>query len=794
MTSAAFGTSIGPYRVMRLLGRGGQGAVYLCEHAELGRRVAVKVLNHHRSGAAMFARFRREAQMIARIEHPAVCTLYEAALDGDDAYIAMRYVDGKPLTRIIAENGPPSTPAELDRIVAWAERVARALAAAHAAGVVHRDVKPGNIIVDSNDHAVVLDFGLATARDDRGISTIHGDVFGTPAYMPPEQFAPPPGGVDHRADVWALGVVLYELVTGRRPFEAATRAELEAAIRTHEPRPPTASNPAVGSDLACIIGRMMAKDRRDRYATADDVAADLARLRRHEPVRARPLSAAKRAFRWCGRHRLATALLGTLIVVLALATAGLVSIARERATADRALEEADRLSDIRVARDLLTWADELWPPVPEKIAGPRGLQSWVASATALAERADGHRVARASHESRHAALAQAASASERATTAEAHDAWIQAGLRELVDLAARVAEREKGVRERLAYARSVDARTLVDAADAWGSTVAAIADQARHPIYAGLRIRPVSGLVPLGFDPASGLCEFAHVRSGEVPRRAPEGSHLTTSGASCMVFVLVPRGNGIIGAAPLGDDDSRTTPYADPDFVDDLDVVKQPFTCPPFYMAKTELTRGQWRCTELRDPSLSPLGPADPPCEDRLRCPVDSIPFDLAVEAAKRLGGRLPTEIEWEYACRGGTTTPWYTGATAADAANRCNVIDSARRSSTRPSDPGQPDGFDGFVLLAPVGSFAPNPFGFHDMMGNVAEPVWDLVPHPTTGVIPLSYTADRSGRTRCYRGGEFGTELVWARSAARTALVTAGSDLGRGLRVVLDAPLREER
>ncbi|MHC4141624.1 MAG: serine/threonine-protein kinase, partial [Planctomycetota bacterium] len=238
---------LGPYRIDREIGRGGQSVVYLAEDTRLGRRVALKILSGGPvPDARTVRRFTREAETAARLDHPAICTVHEAGVERGVRYIAMRYVEGRTLAAKIAAarqaDGDPPDPMEA---VAVLEQVARAVHAAHEAGVIHRDIKPGNIMVTPEGEPVVLDFGLA--RDERGSLslTLSGSVFGTPAYLAPEQIETRVGSVDRTTDVYALGATLFELLTLHAPYEAPTRQRLYRAVLLEQPPDPRRYSPVV---------------------------------------------------------------------------------------------------------------------------------------------------------------------------------------------------------------------------------------------------------------------------------------------------------------------------------------------------------------------------------------------------------------------------------------------------------------------------------------------------------------------------------------------------------------------
>jgi serine/threonine protein kinase/WD40 repeat protein len=320
---------IGPYRLLRELGAGGQGAVWLAEDTRIERQVALKFMPS--SFALLSAdrrrRFQREAEVVSRLEHPSICPVYEAQVEHDPPYIAMRAVDGETLASAIARartSGrradetlplPPRTPTELRRVLAYFERTARALHAAHEAGVVHRDIKPGNLMVTRAGEPVILDFGQA--RDEHAElheRTLSGEVFGTPTYMSPEQIAGVASGVDARTDVWSLGASLYEALTLHRPFLGESVAALLQSIRS-EPLPnPRGRGGVLDEDTAVVLETALEKDLARRYASSLELAEDLRRIREYEPIRARPASPLLKLRRWAQRHpALAVALSGVLI-------------------------------------------------------------------------------------------------------------------------------------------------------------------------------------------------------------------------------------------------------------------------------------------------------------------------------------------------------------------------------------------------------------------------------------------------------------------------------------------------
>jgi len=309
---------IGPYEVVEEIGRGGQATVYRARDTRLPRDVALKVLPPAAFvSAARLQRFRREADVVASLSHPGICDVLEADFDGEIAYIAMRFVAGRPLHEAWREVAADRV--GVRRAMALIEHAARALHVAHEAGVVHRDVKPANVMVTPEGEPVILDFGLAREVGDASM-TEPGAVFGTLDYMAPEQLADAPTPVDRRTDVHALAATLYELVTSVRPFAAPTREAVARRIRTDLPKDPRALNPHVPADLAVVLAKALEKDPARRYPTALAFAEDLRRVVAYEPIHARPASAWTRVGRWARRHPVLAA---SSALAASLLTAGL---------------------------------------------------------------------------------------------------------------------------------------------------------------------------------------------------------------------------------------------------------------------------------------------------------------------------------------------------------------------------------------------------------------------------------------------------------------------------------------
>jgi tetratricopeptide (TPR) repeat protein len=316
---------LGPYQIVREIGRGSQGIVYLAEDTNLHREVALKVLNGTLStNPGATRRFRREAEVTSRLDHPGICPVYAAGEDRGRFWIAMRYVEGEALSSEIARartrpesaSGPVEWN-EIARVLRLFEQAARALHLAHENGVIHRDIKPGNLIVAKDGAPVIADFGLAhSAGSDQATLTTTGDLLGSPAYMSPEQLDTQQHALDRRTDVYSLGVSLYERLTLRRPFDSPTREGLYRAILTEDFAAARKLNHALPSDLEVVLGTALEKDRDRRYQTALALAEDIRRVREHEPILAKPVGPIGRIRRFARRRPAVATLIGVLVLAV----------------------------------------------------------------------------------------------------------------------------------------------------------------------------------------------------------------------------------------------------------------------------------------------------------------------------------------------------------------------------------------------------------------------------------------------------------------------------------------------
>src|SRR6516165_10572134 len=297
------------YEVLGLLGEGGMGVVYRARQVGLDRLVALKLL---RGGSSKrLARFRAEALADARLQHPHVVQIFEIGEHHGQPYLALELLEGGSLEAKIA--GQPQAPRDAATLVCV---LARAIQYAHSRGIVHRDLKPSNVLLTAEGTAKIADFGLAKFLQTTEGQTQEGDVVGTPRYMAPEQTSGALEGVGPAADIYSLGVILYELLTGRAPLQAPTPVETLLLVRNEEPLPPSRLLPRLPRDLETICLKCLQKDPRRRYASAQDLADDLERFLAGKPVRARPVGMPEKTLKWVGRNPLPALLLALLTMSL----------------------------------------------------------------------------------------------------------------------------------------------------------------------------------------------------------------------------------------------------------------------------------------------------------------------------------------------------------------------------------------------------------------------------------------------------------------------------------------------
>jgi formylglycine-generating enzyme required for sulfatase activity/tRNA A-37 threonylcarbamoyl transferase component Bud32 len=700
--------SIPGYVIEAVLGRGGMGVVYKARHQSLKRTVALKmVLGGGRAGPRELARFRIEAEAIARLQHPNIVQIYEVGEAGGHPYCALEFVEGGNLAGKLDGPGAPGLPArEAAQLV---ESLARAMQLAHSRNVLHRDLKPANILLTADGTPKIADFGLARHLDSHSGETLTGAVIGTPSYLAPEQASGHAHEAGPPADVYALGAILYQCLAGRPPFRGKTVAETLDQVRTQEPAPPSLGGQRVPLDLQAICLKCLRKDPEKRYASAAELADDLARYRQGEPILARPVGRLERAAKWVKRNPVVAG--AALAVLLALAGGATVSTLKyldaqeqkgiaqgkeqearaEAAKAQRArafLVSIFELSDSQGQRGTMTARqilDDAEKSIPQKFADQPELQKEL--------QADVERV-----------LAR--------ITADAPLAMILE-VRGTVQLQSARNPAERAVPQALLYGGD----RLSLATD--GQVQLVILSDLHKEWLKGGREATV---LRRGCEPADAVQE-----------RDP---------SPVWTFVRLPKGTFYMGWN--GQKKGVKT-----EILEDFEI------------AAHDVTQGQWEAVMGYNPSsfARVQGIANEECK---LLPVEMVSWDDVQEFLKKLnqseqkrGGRylyrLPSEAEWEYACRG--------GATSEEECSYHFYFDkptnhlSSRMANFNGTEPfGNAD--KGPFLERPtrVGAYPPNKLGLYDMHGNV----WQL-------------TSPQGDAVRVVRGGGWFTGGAYCRAGHRS-------------------------
>ena len=338
------------YELISLLGSGGMGIVYEARHISLDRPVALKVLrNFGKSSNSELKRFRNEAQVVARMDHPNVVPIYEVGRSRGHDFFAMKLIPGRSLDRRLGDHlANPRGSASL------LATVAEAVHHAHARGILHRDLKPANILIDADGQPHVTDFGIAYRLDGDAEQTRPGGLVGTPSYMSPEQACGDKYQLSTASDVYGLGAVFYALLTGRAPLTGMTLFETIDLVRSAIPEPPSGTNSLVPRDLDVICLKCLEKDPANRYPDARSLAEDLRRWLAGEPIAARPVGLATRLWLWCRRHPLPSGLLAALVASIVIGM-GLVTWKWQQAErSDRTSRKTARFLAERVLREAST--------------------------------------------------------------------------------------------------------------------------------------------------------------------------------------------------------------------------------------------------------------------------------------------------------------------------------------------------------------------------------------------------------------------------------------------------------
>jgi len=598
-----------------------------------------------------------------------------------------------------------------------------------------------------------------------------GDAIGTPSYMPLEQAEGDLESIGPHSDVYAVGAMLYHLLAGNPPYVEPGSSPSGRVILDRVKRAPPAAirtlATAAPAELIAICEKAMARKAAQRYATMAELGDDLRAYLERRVVKAYKTGVVAETRMWVARNRsLAAALVVGFVALGAFGWSQRIAAARavEIAEKERAAGESDRarvaaldrvlqLSDVKELRDLQVRGKALLDDRSAVYRTYRGydalissMQQWIADAESMATRLPTHEATLASIEPRGRRSADGS----RLEFDSKEDAWWHDAVFELVSgfrslsLDDPNAIAVRAMRDRIAEFETIFAHSIGDHRAKWDACIASIADRSQCPQYNGLKIAPQVGLLPIGRDPQSGMWEFWLVDvTGVKPERGAD-EKLVLTGDFGLVFVLLPGGIFWMGAQSEDPSGRNYDPQAEPHESPVHEV-----SLAPFFLSKYEMTQHQWILGSRDD--------AWPYGTKNSREPVDSVSWDDVSTVLPNFFLALPTEAQWEYACRAGTSTPWSTGAEATSLLGSANVDDETVA--------------DNIEFAAPVGSLAANAFGMHDMHGNFWE--WCLDGYnghaytkaldPQTG----EHASDRT-RGRVSRGGACWYGASRARSAYR--------------------------
>jgi serine/threonine protein kinase/formylglycine-generating enzyme required for sulfatase activity len=826
---------LGDFRLLRRIGSGGMGVVYLAEQQSLQRQVALKLIRPeflYFPGAR--DRFEREIKAVLQLQHPSILPIYTVGESNGIPYFAMEWVDGATVDQVLHQlggNAPERlTAADLASVVgscpvhrpgsSWVttvfellHRVADALHHAHERGVVHRDVKPSNILLARDGRVLLVDFGLALTPESSRL-TRTGSQMGSLPYMSPEQVRGDPSRIDRRTDVYSLGVVAFELLTLKTPYLSDTADVTRKQILEGKATTIRHWNRSVPPDAEAVCLKAMDVDVERRYHTADAFAKDMARVLAHRHVIARRPGPWLRTRRFVQRRPTLSLgiAMGALLFVAALAFAW-----RERKLA----EAFRQLGDRPLLDYLNATADTFWPAQPAKLPE---MDLWLTQAGELSQRLEVHRaaleelrasaepydvVARARDQAEPRAHLEALHRERKGTESFLSTTDLSNANRELamIDDQIRAEERRLDERRTWVFSDRVDQlrhdalAQLVNGLVAFRTRIEDVKQQrevalmlereaiqsqfAEHwreaiediealPVYRGLHLTPQLGLSPWRRNPQSGLWEFRHFITGEEPIAEPrpgDPGHVKIEPGTGIVLVLLPGGTFLMGSGEK-EEDPDASPSERP---------RHEVELAPFFLSKYELTFDQWsRLAAALRPETTKSLPTEPA----------QVTWRDASKALQQVGLQIPTEAQWEYACRAGTTSVYFTGDTVTSLEGHANLYDeSVIGWPTADGTPNNPKDWVHFNDHNPerslVGTFLPNAFGLYDMIGNVSEwcqdqDVWrayhTMPARPGDGLRELIRPTEK----RCVRGGSWNSLGPAARSAARGAAFEGeGTNIG---------------
>lgn len=756
------------YRLEGEVARGGMGAILRVWDEDIRRHLAMKVVLGKGDPAttdgtpavdpSQLARFLEEAQVTGQLDHPGIVPVHELGIDEDGrVFFTMKLVKGRDLKSIYdlvfeGKDGWNET-----RALTVLLKVCEAVAYAHKKGVIHRDLKPSNVMVGDFGEVYVMDWGLARVagrkdqRDiriapvvggssrsvrterreeredtpDSPIVTMDGDVVGTPAYMSIEQARGEIQRLDERSDVYSIGSMLYHLLTRQAPYtspgERVSNRTVYARLLDGPPKPIRTLRQNLSAELEAVCEMAMMRDAANRYRDTSALADDLRAYLERRVVRAYETGAFAEAKKWVLRNKLltASALLALLVAAGGSTWIGTQNVQLRRANtlaADKTAEaessaararaseqDALRLRNAALARERhvrirgLAQDIALLDSLDNDVVSVRdqplpAWEWWIREASQLIDGSGdglttpedwkpgladvvharseiGTRAIQVPQPSNVAPDLPAAGRLSRITFSDPQDQWAD-------DVLAAIEYSLERLSERLAAVHQ--SATTAVARQTWDVARKSILNS---PLYVGLRVPIQCGLLPIGADPVTGLWEFVDIETGSIPDRASSGTLIITA-ESGVVYVLLPSDEVPVEHGRQGTSINNVV----------LD---------PFFLSKYELTRAQGQ--RIANYSYENSFRSRPNAKTYDTAPLQS--FNISDEAFVPWT-RLPTSAEWEYACRAGTRTPWWTGASA-------ETLPGSEHLRFDPTLSPHP---------LPVGSLQPNPFGFYDMHGNVPE------------------------------------------------------------------------
>jgi formylglycine-generating enzyme required for sulfatase activity len=702
--AAAEWVAVAGYEVLSVLGKGGMGIVYKARQVGLDRLVALKMIRYAEdAGPDERERFRTEAQAVAQLQHANIVQIHEVGECQGLPYFSMEFCPNGSLAGQLG-----GTPCEPPRAAQLVEALARAIHRAHTAGIVHRDLKPANVLVAEDGTPKITDFGLARRLDVQG-QTRTGAVMGTPSYMAPEQARGKAKEAGPAADTYALGAILYELLTGRPPFKAATDVDTLLQVVADEPVPVRRLQPKVPRDLETICHKCLEKDPGKRYASAQALAEDLRRFQSGEPVAARPVGPWERGWRWCRRNPAVAMLLALAVLTAVGVLAAALTIGwQDKQLAERTEQQLEALVSVS-ERDLQAGRFDV------AIAGLTAV---------LAQRPGDARASRLLLQAKVGQLLVIVQANDNPDNAAAA---LQA-LGQLLELDPDHAEARALKRKIAGY------EYLLDSTSPAGVSAA----QVRRTQEAWAR---------------------------RLSRTVVETVEI--AGGVKMTFVLVPPGKFRMGSPP--DEEDR--------FPDER--LHEVTLTEPFYLGRTEVTQAQYE-------ALTGMNPSKFKGADK---PVEQVSWeeaqDYAAQFTKKCNDqhmyRLPSEAEWEYACRGGrpTSQPFGIGDGRSLSSGQANFNGVPYGGADKGPD---------LRSTCPVASYPPNAIGLFDMHGNVFEWCADRSgPYPQGAV--TNPTGPAEGRWPVIRGGSWDHDAARCRAAVRRWNEPTHRDANLGFRLARSIP-----